>query len=223
ALEIALQPDWHIYWRMPGDGGLPPNLLPGDSKNLKNIEIKWPTPHRFEMEGLYGFGYSDQILLPLQLTPEKPSAPLTLALKAEIMVCKDICVPQKLVLSLDIPAGIAKRDSQAPLYEDALKQLPFTENRPDMKIENVVMGPEAIVVRAYLSQGFEGADLFVEGPAFYVMEKPLITPDTKDPRYASLVIKTPPGENIAQAIIGKTLTLTLVNKKGQGLERQFEF
>lgn len=223
ALELKIKPDWHIYWRMPGDGGLPPNLTSADSRNLKNLAIQWPVPHRFEMEGLYGFGYSDQVTLPLRLTALDAGAALALALKAEIMVCKDICVPQKLDVTLDIPAGPARRDAQAAAYEAALKQLPFTENRPDMKIENVVMGPQAIVVRAYLSQGFEGADLFVEGPEFYVVEKPEITPDEKDPRYARLVIATPEGENIAQAIIGKTLTLTLVNKKGQGLERSFDF
>ncbi len=223
ALEIELQPRWHMYWRMPGDGGLPPRLLPGDSQNLKNVEIQWPTPHRFEMDGLYGFGYRDNVTLPLSLSVEKPGEAVALALSGEIMVCENICVPQKLSLTLEIPAAEAKRDAQAAPYEAALKNLPFTENRPDMKIENVVMGPEALVVRAYLAQGFEGADLFVEGPEFYVVEKPQITPDAKDPRYASLVVKTPEGENIAKAIVGKTLTLTLVNKKGQGLERRFDF
>lgn len=223
ALEMELEPEWHVYWRMPGDGGLPPNLRENHSQNLKMVEIQWPTPRRFEMEGLYGFGYGDKIVLPLQLTPEKAGAAVQVALMGEIMVCKDICLPQKLDLTLDIPAGPATRAAQAPAYEAALKLMPFTENRPDMKIENVVMGPQAIVVRAYLSQGFEGADLFVEGPESYVVEKPVITPDEKDPRYATLVIATPEGQNIAQEIVGKTLTLTLVNKKGQGLERRFDF
>lgn len=224
-LDLAMRPGWHMYWRMPGDGGLPPSLGKGESRNLKDITIKWPSPLRFEFEGLYGFGYKDAVLLPLTLTPEEPGRPIKLALKADIMVCNAICVPQKLDFALDIPAGDALVDDAADkLIEDAHKKLPFTENRPDMKIENVVMGPAAIVVRAFLSQGFEDADLFVEGLDYYVVAPPVITPDAKDPRYAALVINAPDGvDNMAAAVMGKTLTLTLTNKKGQALERRFDF
>lgn len=224
-LDLAMKPGWHIYWRMPGDGGLTPNLGKGESQNLKDVTMHWPAPIRFEFEGLYGFGYKDAALLPLTLTPEEPGKAVKLALKADIMVCNAICVPQKLDLVLDIPAGDAALD-EAPdkLIKAAQKKLPFTENRPDMKIENVVMGPTAIVVRAFLSQGFEGADLFVEGPEYYVVAKPVITPDTKDPRYASMVISAPEGvDNMAAGVMGKTLILTLTNKKGQALERSFDF
>ncbi len=225
ALDLEMKPDWHIYWRMPGDGGLAPSLGKGESQNLKDIAIKWPTPIRFEFDGLYGFGYKDAALLPLTVTPEEPGKPVKLALKADIMVCNAICVPQKLDLTLDIPAGdVGLDEAQDKRLQTAQKKLPYTENRPDMKIENVVMGPTAIVVRAYLSQGFEGADLFVEGPDSYVVAPPTITPETKDPRYASMVINAPEGvDNLAASVMGKTLTLTLTNKKGQALERSFDF
>lgn len=225
ALDLEMKPDWHIYWRMPGDGGLAPSLGKGESQNLKDVTIQWPTPLRFAFEGLYGFGYKDAALLPLTITPEEPGAPLQLALKADIMVCNAICVPQKLDLTLDIPAGDAKIDTASDKrIKAAQKKLPFTENRPDMKIENVVMGPNAIVVRAFLSQGFDGADLFVEGPEYYVVAPPVITPEEKDPRYASLVINAPEGiDNMAASVMGKTLILTLTNKKGQALERSFDF
>lgn len=224
-LEIEMQPGWHIYWRMPGDGGLSPSLGRGESRNLKDIAIHWPAPVRFETDGLYGFGYKDAALLPLTLTPEEPGNPLKLALKADIMACNAICVPQKFDLALDLPAGEAGiNDAHDKIIKDARKKLPFTENRPDMKIENVVTGPKAVVVRAFLSQGFDGADLFVEGPEYYVVAPPVITPEEKDPRYATLVVNAPEGiDNMAAAVMGKTLTLTLINKKGQALERSFDF
>ncbi len=225
ALDLEMRPGWHIYWRMPGDGGIAPSLSKGESQNLKDIAIKWPSPIRFEFDGLYGFGYKEAAILPLTLTPEEPGKPVKLALKADIMVCNAICVPQKLDLTLDIPAGAEALDeAQHKRMQTAQKKLPFTENRSDMKIENVVMGPTAIVVRAYLSQGFEGADLFVEGPDAYIVAPPAITPDAKDPRYATMVINAPEGvENLAADIMGKTLILTLTNKKGQALERSFDF
>lgn len=225
ALEIVMEPDWHIYWRMPGDGGLPPMLDWAKSKNLKTAELQWPVPVRFEYEGLYGFGYKNAVTLPLVLTPEEKGNPLTLDIHADIMVCKTLCVPQKIDLTLDIPSGDAKPDIQAALIQDARETLPYTENRGDMKIENVVIGPKAIVVRAYLAQGFEGADLFAEvGPEMYIVAKPVITPDAKDPRYASIAIAAPEGvDNLASAVMNKTLVLTLRNAKGKALERTFNF
>lgn len=224
ALDIVMQPDWHIYWRMPGDGGLAPVLDWKNSKNLKDAKMLWPAPLRFDYAGLYGFGYKDTALIPLTLTPEEIGNPVKLSIHANIMVCKDICVPQVFDLSLDIPSGDAKPDAQASVIADAIKALPYTENRADMKIENVVLGPKAIVVRAYLSRGFDNSDIFVEiSPDFYIVAKPEITLDEKDPRYASMVIAASEGvENLANEVMGKKLILTLT-KDGKALERSFDF
>lgn len=110
------------------------------------------------------------------------------------------------------------------LIDQAWKALPFKEDRPDIKIESVVMGPKAIVVQAYLAQGFDQADLFVEaGSDLYIVTKPEINVDTKDPRKASMIIAAPEGtDNLAKAIMGKTLTLTLV-KGDKALEKEFSF
>ena len=39
SLEIVTQPGWKIYWRNPGDAGLPPEIIDRNSVNIKNIEI----------------------------------------------------------------------------------------------------------------------------------------------------------------------------------------
>ena len=44
ALDFNLKPGWKIYWRQPGDSGLPPNLDYKNSTNLKSLEFKWPFP-----------------------------------------------------------------------------------------------------------------------------------------------------------------------------------
>lgn len=224
ALEVVMEPEWHIYWRMPGDGGLPPDLDWTASQNLKEAVIGWPAPRRFEYEGLYGFGYKDTALLPVTLTPEKEGQAMALSVQADIMACKDLCVPQTLAFSLTLPAGTGEKDTQAAMVERAFASLPPQDNQPDIRIDNVVLGPKALVVQAYLAQGFEGADLFLEaGPDLYLLAPPEITPDDKDPRKASLVLAAPSGvDNLAQAIMGRKITLTLV-KGDRALERRFDF
>ena len=47
-LQVTLQPGWKIYWRSPGDAGLPTQLSiqEADSSNLK-LTIAYPLPERF--------------------------------------------------------------------------------------------------------------------------------------------------------------------------------
>jgi|JI10StandDraft_1071094.scaffolds.fasta_scaffold13366_4 suppressor for copper-sensitivity B len=225
ALEIHMEPDWHIYWRTPGDGGLPPMLDWEGSKNFKDAVIQWPAPLRFEYEGLYGFGYKDMALLPLNIVPEKSGEDISLKVHADIMVCKLLCVPQKVDLTLDIPASAAPQAETDRLVSQAFSSLPVKEDQAAMKIENVVLGPKALVARVYLANGFDGADLFAEvGPEMTITAKPEFTIDEKDPHYASVVVNAPEGatDNLADFVTGKTLVLTLTSK-GQALERSFKF
>lgn len=224
-LEIHLEPDWHIYWRTPGDGGLPPMLDWEGSKNFKEALIEWPAPLRFEYEGLFGFGYKDKALLPFKIVPEKSGDDISLKVHGDIMVCKLLCVPQKVDLTLDIPAAAAPQAETDKLISQAFSSLPVKENQAGMKIENVVLGPKAVVARVYLADGFDGADLFAEvGPEMTITAKPEITIDEKDPHYARVVINAPEGatDNLADFVTGKTLVLTLTSN-GQALERSFKF
>lgn len=225
ALEIHMEPEWHIYWRTPGDGGLPPMLDWEGSKNFKEAVVEWPAPLRFEYEGLFGFGYKDKALLPFKIVPEKSGDDISLKLHADIMVCKLLCVPQKVDLTLDITAGAAPQAETDKLVSQAFSSLPAKQDQPGMKIENVVLGPKALVARVYLANGFDGADLFAEvGPEMTITAKPEITVDEKDPHYARVVINAPEGatDNLADFVMGKTLILTLTSG-GQSLERSFKF
>src|SRR3546814_17500109 len=62
-LEFDLQPGWKIYWRSPGDAGLPPRVDWSGSEKLKQAELAWPVPHRFSLFGLETFGYVGPVVL----------------------------------------------------------------------------------------------------------------------------------------------------------------
>ncbi len=224
ALEIRLSEDWHAYWRMPGEGGLPPHLNWEKSENLASVDVLWPAPMRFETFGLYSFGYERDFMLPLKVTAADPSKPVVMELAADIMVCKDICVPQKVQLRLDVPAGAAKESKHMALIERVMNDVPHEGNLPSLKIENAVIGPEAVVVNAYAQKGFERADLFVEaGEDIYVTAPPEITLDKDDPRYAMIRVAAPEGvENLANELIGSTITLTLSDGQN-AIEKVIDF
>ncbi|MCB9997167.1 MAG: hypothetical protein H6869_12120 [Rhodospirillales bacterium] len=210
-LHIKLADGWHAYWRMPGEGGLPPVLHWDNAANVEAVTVRWPVPQRFETFGLYSFGYTDEVILPLEVTLTQPETATRLDLRAEIMVCNEICVPQKIQAHLDIPAGPLAHGLARKTIEEAALKVPQDGDRPTLKIENMVAGPEAIVVTAFSQNGYDQADLFIECGDLYITAPPEITPDEKDPRRAMIRVAAPEGtDNLADYVTNHNVTLTLV-------------
>jgi len=223
ALELRLADGWHAYWRMPGDSGLPPALDWAASVNVENIEMSWPTPHRIEIMGLYSFGYEGRIMFPLSVAVKKTGEPVTLALTASVMVCESICVPQNLTLSLEIPAGAANAGRYGPVIAAAQDDVPHKGELPVLDIKSVVIGPDALVVRAWSAAKFDDADLFVESGDVLLTAPPQINPDKDDGRLAQLRIPKPEGvENLAKSLEGRKIVLTLTSGH-KAIEKEFSF
>ena len=49
-LQVSLQPGWKIYWRSPGDAGLPTRLLLSEaSPSELSLKMDYPIPDRFSV------------------------------------------------------------------------------------------------------------------------------------------------------------------------------
>ncbi|MBU0799940.1 MAG: hypothetical protein KKA05_02960 [Alphaproteobacteria bacterium] len=219
-LEVRLAPGWHAYWRMPGDGGLAPEMDWSGSQNLKEAQTLWPVPRRFVDLDMHSFGYEDHFILPLDVSAADAAQDVKLALKLNLMVCEKICVPQNFDVALDIPAQRVAGTHDARI---AAVALPHAGDTDALKIENMVIGPDAIVARIYAAQGFGALDVFVEGGDLYVTAPPEVTVDEKDPLYAQVRVASPNGiENLFNELSGKPVTLTVTDGQN-AIERRFEF
>lgn len=105
ALHLVLAPGWKTYWRAPGEAGIPPRFDWSGSQNLASVAFHWPRPEVFELNGLRTFGYHDELVLPIELTPRDSNLPIRVRAGVEIGVCDDICVPMSLDLSGDLAPG----------------------------------------------------------------------------------------------------------------------
>lgn len=128
-LQLAHQPKWHSYWKNPGDSGLPTRFSWTMPVGVIAGDIAWPIPQKFRLGDLENFGYGDTILLavPLIITPAfKPSllnSNLDITLKAEWLVCKDVCIPEEGEFALSIPIK-GSTAIHAAVFEAAFKAQP---------------------------------------------------------------------------------------------------
>lgn len=107
-LHLRHEPHWHTYWVNPGDSGLPTKITWHTPAGVEAGAIAWPVPQRFEVGGLYNFGYSGDVMLPVPVqvgSGVKPGTTARLTADVRWLVCREQCIPGKTTLRLDLPVA----------------------------------------------------------------------------------------------------------------------
>ncbi|NIR48319.1 thiol:disulfide interchange protein, partial [candidate division KSB1 bacterium] len=133
ALRLQMAPGWHTYWRNPGDAGLPTKIEWDLPDGFSAGEIRWPFPERFANPPLVSYGYTDQVLLLVQLQPPaslQPGTSVPLKARASWLVCKEACFPGSAELILTLPV----KATQPELDPHSAKD--FTETRQKLPIDD---------------------------------------------------------------------------------------
>ena len=119
ALRQQIQPGWHTYWSNPGESGLPTVIEWSLPQGFRAGSIAWPTPERFTAGPVVGYGYKDEILLPVTIEAPADVRPGNVLLSARVswLVCSDICIPEEAELSISVPVGTASEPD--PNWTDA--------------------------------------------------------------------------------------------------------
>jgi DsbC/DsbD-like thiol-disulfide interchange protein len=147
-LRLRMAPHWHTYWKNPGDSGLPTKIQWELPAGWKAGEIQWPYPRPLPVGPLMNYGYEDEVLLVSDITPAASTAPgkHPIKAKAEWLVCKDVCIPEKGEVDLVVTVGSAEGppDSRsAAQFERARAQLPFEPS--GWKFESALQGKSLVV------------------------------------------------------------------------------
>ena len=124
-LHLRHAPHWHTYWINPGDSGLATTLTWTLPPGFRARDIEWPLPRRFDVGGLYNFGYDGDVVLPVTVDVPAVAVPGSKAhavVEAKWLVCREACIPGKASLALDLPVETApaKPDPRwTPLFAKA--------------------------------------------------------------------------------------------------------
>lgn len=115
-IHQKIEKDWHTYWQNPGDSGIAPKIRWTVPAGFQVGAIQWPTPKRIRVRVLANFGYEQEILLPLLITPPKQFSGSSVRISADLewLVCKEECIPGRGTIHLTLPIGSASAPSSLP-------------------------------------------------------------------------------------------------------------
>ena len=125
ALHLKLAPGWKTYWRAPGDAGIPPVFNWAGSDNLRGVSYHWPRPEVFVNFGMRSVGYTDELVLPIELHPKAKGQPIQLKGEIDLGVCETICMPAR----LNVEARLAGDGASDATIQRALANRPRPANK----------------------------------------------------------------------------------------------
>jgi thiol:disulfide interchange protein DsbD len=129
-IEMDIQSGWYVYYRNPGDAGMPITLSWSNDQDFDISEIKWPYPEwKVEPGDLTSYIYKDSMLYMMEATvPENldPGDKTTLQVSADWLICEKVCIPESadLELTLDVAEQPTFNEDHLALFSKMREKLP---------------------------------------------------------------------------------------------------
>jgi thiol:disulfide interchange protein DsbD len=176
-LLLHMVPNWHTYWKFPGDAGIPTEIKWKLPEGWKAGEIQWPIPLKLNEPGdIQIYGYHDEVLLLQEITPPASLKDSTVQLAAEAtwLVCEKICIPGSAKLKLDLPVAGQTASANEEIFSRYRSALP--QSWPDPKVARANWqrhGAELVLtVESAALANYPSADFFPLPEASVVVAHP---------------------------------------------------
>ncbi len=171
-LQLTHQPEWHTYWRNPGDSGLPTQIELNLPAGITAGDMQWPLPHKLKAGNLTNYGYDKTVLLAVPIKVSKTYKPnasqtLDLQMRANWLVCRLECIPQEGEFALRIPVN-SSYAPQAAMFDTLLTQQP--KALPNLKVTTHFDAQRLVMQARGLPAGVHNQALSVFPNASEVLE-----------------------------------------------------
>jgi thiol:disulfide interchange protein DsbD len=133
-VKFKLEPQWHIYWKNPGDSGQAPKVLWTLPPGFAVSDLVWPTPKRIASGPLMNYGYENSALLQAKLSAPDPLPPelkgaKTVSITGDVrfLTCREDCIPGEAEVTLSLPlhpGGQGLPAETVALFADAAEAAP---------------------------------------------------------------------------------------------------
>ena len=205
---LKVDPHWHVYWKNPGDSGLPTSVVFTLPRGFTASEIKWPIPSVFEgAGGLTDYGFEDSLLLSTRVTPPADLKPGTAGLELEMPVSENserVNTDLFSEWSARLPVNYS---GKTPPFEIDIKTVPKDENNYSVV---VLLGPK---------DSLSGIGLYpVPGNSFIVGDIVLGTDEGSGRSSAAFDVKVLPSQGQPQKGLETLIVYTDKGGKRSGYE-----
>ena len=92
-VKVKLDKNWKIYWKNPGEAGLPPKITFNELNNVSNVDLLFQEPKSFKFFNIDTFGYEKEIIFPLKIYFENSDNLIFGDLNFNAQICNKICIP----------------------------------------------------------------------------------------------------------------------------------
>lgn len=157
AVIFDIEPQWHIYWKNPGEGAPPPTLAIEVPKGFEVGEVRWPRPIVVQSPIGPTYVYENQAALFVPITAPDDLMDGSATIRADIRwaVCKAVCLLGRGRWSVDVRTVSA--DSQTD---------PVPVSAADPVLARLKKRlPAPLAKAAGGSADFDGTMLTITGPA----------------------------------------------------------
>lgn len=183
-VRFVMKPGWYIYWKNPGESGLPPDIQLELPPYLEADSVLFPVPQKIVHSNIVSYGYYDSVML---LIPIRITDPKMLQYGDEIrariswLVCEKSCLVQNATIRYSL--GIAQAKEEQAIRQ-SLDKLPRSFHSATLTVDSVKIqnGENGIhVLIRFAKSGMEDIQDFYPGiiPGFYTQVQ-LVDPQNNE-------------------------------------------
>ncbi len=171
-LQVNLLPEWKIYWRNPGDAGLPPEIKWEIGNNIKSMNLLFPNPKRFKFFGIETFGYENEVIFPIIIERLNKNKKISGSLQFEAQVCAEICVPVSFNYDL---RNLTKHYEDNSKLKDILRyknKVPQFLGSKDLELYSFAQSDDKLRLSFINKLNISPYDIIIEDNKEFIFEKP---------------------------------------------------
>jgi DsbC/DsbD-like thiol-disulfide interchange protein len=204
-LELDMPLNTNIYWRIPGETGIPTELDFTASTGVTEPTLHWPYPQIDRSRGYLDYAYYGPVVLPVEFSANEGAI---LDVSINLGVCSDICVPAAAKFTL--PLNFAAPDAgQSIRLDQAMALTPILWDQPGQPFGSVEAGLDGSLHLLSPNPSIDPASIIADvGDPAILFETPQKSPD------GALWTLKPLGGAASRKLEGASVQLTFETPDG---------
>ena len=174
-LKVILSPGWKIYWRNPGDAGLPPEIKWNNTNKIQSLKLLFPSPIRFNFYGIETFGYENEVIFPIEIMNSGNNKTLSGNLDFSAQVCSKICVPVNKLFDLSRIDYNYENASILKEITDYKSKVPILAQDMELKLLSYNFQDKKLNLVFHKQFNFKVYDIIIEDSKDRIYPKPSFT------------------------------------------------